>query len=67
MSPPKINGPIAAAHLLLSEGIDDTRYKHETLWLDIDFKMVDVLYIGPLGIQKDGSFDIATPYVTRFQ
>ncbi len=51
-----ITPPIAAAWLYLS---DDQAYKHiPATWSQINFKDVDVLNVGPAGVQSDGTFGL---------
>lgn len=55
-SAPEISLPIAAAWMYMS---DDLNYKNiPPAWEKINFKKVDVLLVGPAGIQKDGTFGL---------
>lgn len=48
--------PIAAAWFYMS---DDQQYNTiPAYWSDVDFKDVDVLFVGPAGIQADGTFGL---------
>lgn len=48
--------PISAAWMYLS---DDQQYDTiPSTWSSIDFKEVDVLYVGPAGVQADGTFGL---------
>jgi hypothetical protein len=48
--------PISTAWLYMS---DDQAYnKIPAYWSSIDFRVVDVLYVGPAGIQADGTFGL---------
>jgi hypothetical protein len=56
MAAAAIGLPISAAWMYMS---DDQQY--DTIppaWSDIDFSDVDVLYVGPAGVQSDGSFGL---------
>lgn len=48
--------PIAASWMYLS---DDQKYDTiPSAWNSINFKVVDYLYVGPLGVQEDGTFGL---------
>ena len=48
--------PISTAWMYMS---DDTGYDTiPTLWKNVDFRYVDVLYLGPAGVQSDGRFGL---------
>lgn len=48
--------PISAAWMYMS---DDQQYNSiPAAWSNINFKDVDVLYVGPAGVQSDGSFGL---------
>lgn len=70
MPPTPIVPPIAAAWMYLS---DDQQYNTiPPTWSSIDFKDVDVLFVGPAGVQADGTFGLynsaATgPLANRFK
>ncbi|KAL8785864.1 MAG: hypothetical protein Q9195_008459 [Heterodermia aff. obscurata] len=52
----KLSPPIAAAWMYLS---DDLNYSTiPPKWCNIDFATVDLLLIGPLGVQDDGTFGL---------
>lgn len=53
---PRINPPVAAAWLYMA---DDQAYNTiPAFWSKIDFTKVDVLFVGPVGIQADGTFGL---------
>ncbi len=53
---PRITPPVAAAWLYMA---DDQDYNTiPAFWSNIDFKQVDVLFVGPAGIQADGTFGL---------
>jgi GH18 family chitinase len=67
---PSITPPIAAAWLYMSDNQNYKTIPHE--WSVIDFKMVDVLFVGPAGLQADGTFglyhsDKTGPLAHRFK
>lgn len=67
---PSLTPPIAAAWLYLSDNQSYNTIPQE--WSSIDFNTVDVLFVGPAGLQADGTFglyqsDKTGPLATRFQ
>jgi hypothetical protein len=53
---PRITPPVAAAWLYMA---DDQAYNTiPAFWSNIDFTKVDVLFVGPVGIQADGTFGL---------
>ena len=51
-----ISPPISAAWLYMSDDQDYNSIPQQ--WLEIDFRLVDVLFVGPLGLQADGTFGL---------
>ncbi|KAK3376040.1 glycoside hydrolase superfamily [Lasiosphaeria ovina] len=68
-APPPITLPIAAAWVYLS---DDQNYTEiPSQWLQINFTVADVLLVGPVGLQEDGTFGLYSsqqtgPLANRF-
>ena len=66
----KLTPPIAAAWMYLSDDLNYTTIPPK--WSKIDFATVDLLLIGPLGVQADGTFGLYSspktgPLAHRFQ